>query len=160
MWPRLALNSQSNSPSLPDADAGIAGMYQLWPTSVTFLISIFLFKHSILCSSGKPQTFFIAERDLELLLFLPPPPECRNCRSVLPHSIHVMLGMGPRASYMLGKASNKWKCHRALWPFTAPQQTGMDSTDPHGISSSSRSPSPVMTSELWPTFGRLHNFRL
>lgn len=158
MWPRLALNSQFNSPSLPDA--GIAGMYQLWPTSVTFVISIFLFNIVSCVASGKPQTFFIAEHELELLLFLPSPPECWDYMWVLPRSVYVTLGMEPRASYMLGKPSNKWKCHRTPWPFNAPQQTGMDPTDPHGISSSSPSPSPVMTSELWLTFGHLHNFRL
>lgn len=51
------------------------------------------------------SSFYVAEKDTEHLTILPPLPECRVCRLVLPHSIYAVQGIELRASGGLGKYS-------------------------------------------------------
>lgn len=63
------------------------------------------FFEAVSCSPGWPPTWYVAEKDLELLTLLSPPPKCWNYRFVPPHPVYVVLGPEPRALCVLGKYS-------------------------------------------------------
>ena len=58
-----------------------------------------------LCGPDWPQTCYVADDDLEHLIFLPLTPECQDCRCLLPCPISVALRNEPRALCILGKQS-------------------------------------------------------
>lgn len=51
---------------------------------------------------------YVAEEDLKLLIPLPPPPKCHDCRRAPPCQVYGVLGIRLRASCMLSKHSANW----------------------------------------------------
>lgn len=67
-------------------------MNDLTPTpwsslALCFHLTCFCFWDTVLCSPGCPQNLYIAKDDLELLIFLPSPPECWKIADMPSHLV-------------------------------------------------------------------------